>query len=238
MPFVNREPLNKIKEGKDQITGRKLVRYNKSLNRWQPNRCIPRVRSGEEDRVENYYEAKKDNFKGWRLHHRLELTIDNKEAVSMMDLINLGMYYHRPYFELIWLTIDEHNKLHGSTRIIEKNSMYGHTHSEESRKSMSEGHKKLGLVGDKASSWKGDNVTPQGLYVRYKKMYNKGEASLEELENAREIYRKSKRKGPHIWTEDERKEHSLKTKSRWDNYSEDRKLEIGLKISRTKIGVL
>lgn len=133
------EPWNSIKEGKDKITGKQLVHYNKKSQRWMPNRRIPRVRSGEEERVENYYEAKKDYFQGWELHHRLELTMDNEAALFMMDLINFGMYYHRPYFELIWLRINDHSRLHAYTRSGENSPMYGRTGDKHPRyeKSMS-----------------------------------------------------------------------------------------------------
>lgn len=73
-------------------------------------------KQGEFERIENYELAKADNFKGWDIHHRLELTLDGEYAHSKEDLIRLDMYYNRPYFELIFLTRTEHNKLHAKTR--------------------------------------------------------------------------------------------------------------------------
>lgn len=107
----NTTPLPRILNAKDPITGKKLV-LHKRTNRYAPNGYIPACRSGEEHLVENYELAKKDNFKGWICHHRLELTLNGEFANSAMDLVNKDMYYHRPYFELIWVRREEHSRLH------------------------------------------------------------------------------------------------------------------------------
>ena len=108
--------------------------------------------------IENYEKAKKDNFKGWECHHRLEThTPDGKrrdEDISHKELIALGMYWHRPPEELIFLTIKEHNafkkgkkfseehkKKIGETRrkyTGEKHPMYGKHHSEETKNKLRE----------------------------------------------------------------------------------------------------
>ena len=62
--------------------------------------------------IENYELAKADNFKGWVIHHRLELTLEGEYANSVDDLKRMKMYYNRSYFELIFLTRSEHMKLH------------------------------------------------------------------------------------------------------------------------------
>lgn len=108
----NTTPLPRILNARDPITGLKLVRFSKMYKRWIPGRKIPKCRSGEEHLVENYELAKKDKFKGWVCHHRLELTLDGEFANSAIDLVNKGMYFHRPYFELIWLRLGEHSRLH------------------------------------------------------------------------------------------------------------------------------
>lgn len=109
-------------------------------------------------RIENYYKAIADTTETWHLHHRLELTLDGEFAHSRENLKRLGMYYHRPYFELIFLTPSEHLRLHHKGKPLtsehrrkisvakkgEKNPWYGKLsprrgmhHSEEAKMKMS-----------------------------------------------------------------------------------------------------
>ena len=53
-----------------------------------------------------------DKTQVWHLHHRLELTLEGEFAHTSDELDKLGMYKHRPYFELIFLTEYEHKSLH------------------------------------------------------------------------------------------------------------------------------
>lgn len=69
-------------------------------------------RKGEREKIENYTDALADNFKGWDLHHRLEITLDGSFALNAADLKRLGMYYDRPYYELIYLRHGDHSRLH------------------------------------------------------------------------------------------------------------------------------
>jgi hypothetical protein len=69
-------------------------------------------RPNEQYLIENYELAKKDNFKGWHLHHRLELTLEGEPALTHKDLKRMGMYYNRLYFELIYLKAGDHSRLH------------------------------------------------------------------------------------------------------------------------------
>ena len=62
--------------------------------------------------IENYDKAISDQTQTYECHHRLELTLEGEHANSVQDLIRLDMYYHRPYFELIFLTKSDHYKLH------------------------------------------------------------------------------------------------------------------------------
>lgn len=73
-------------------------------------------RSGEFERIANYELAKADNFKGWCIHHRLELTLNGEYAHSKEELKRMNMYYNRPYFELIFLRLGEHMNLHNKAR--------------------------------------------------------------------------------------------------------------------------
>ena len=101
------------------------------------------------EKIENYQKAKKDNFKGWDCHHRLETHNSDGERrlvdITKKELIALGMYYNRPAEELIFLPTSEHRLLHNKG---EKNPNYGKPSwnkgkkmSEEARKKMREAHK-------------------------------------------------------------------------------------------------
>ena len=94
-------------------------------------------------KIENYEKAVADTTQKWECHHRLEFTINGEVAHSKDELKRLGMYYHRPYFELIFLTAKEHRFLHLSTRdrkeINKKisNTLKGRPLPEERRKKIS-----------------------------------------------------------------------------------------------------
>ena len=89
--------------------------------------------------IENYDKAIADTTQLWHCHHRRETIFSRK------DLIEIGEYYNRPACELIFLTPNEHHKLH---KIGENNPRFGKTAwnngkhlSEETRKKLSEANK-------------------------------------------------------------------------------------------------
>ena len=94
------------------------------------------------ENVENYQKAKKDNFIGWRCHHRLETHNSDGERrlvdISYKELKALGMYYNRPASELIFLTSREHNALHTKGK---QGYWKGKLFSEEAKKRMGEAKK-------------------------------------------------------------------------------------------------
>lgn len=102
-------------------------------------------------KIENYREAVNSEVM-YDCHHRLELTIENEFAHTKDELIRFGMYYNRPYFELIFLPSQEHISLHsrsmpegfrkkqGEKVTGEGNGMFGKKHSQESREKMSMKH--------------------------------------------------------------------------------------------------
>lgn len=65
-------------------------------------------------KIENYEQAINDKEHKWDCHHRLELTLDGEYAHNIEDLKRMGMYYDRPYFELIFIKHSEHVSLHTS----------------------------------------------------------------------------------------------------------------------------
>ena len=135
------------------------------------------------ENIENYQKAKKDDFKGWHCHHRLETHNSDGERrlvdISHNELKALGMYYNRPADELIFLTSREHNAFkkgkpawnrgkHTSDETRkkisegnkgkqagEKHPMYGKKHSDEARRKMSELHKgkNKGNTNTKGMHW-------------------------------------------------------------------------------------
>ena len=84
--------------------------------------------------IENYDKAAADNFKGWHCHHRLETHTSDGERrpvdITQVELKALGMYYHRPAEELIFLTTREHGAYNKGKR-----------HSAETRRKIAEAHK-------------------------------------------------------------------------------------------------
>ena len=92
----------------------------------------------EPEKIENYQLAKKDNFKGWECHHRLETHtpdgIRREVDISQEKLKALGMYYNRPPEELIFLPASEHRAFKKG----KNNPFYGKKHSEESKKRIGE----------------------------------------------------------------------------------------------------
>lgn len=64
--------------------------------------------------VENFYEAQKDDFNGWILHHKLE------QMFTASELMEMGIYYNCKPGELMFIRVSEHNnnlKLHYGCRI-------------------------------------------------------------------------------------------------------------------------
>ena len=86
--------------------------------------------------VENYQQAEAENFKGWCIHHRLEIQPDGTR-VSMQELIDQGLYYGRPAEELVFMRRGEHTSLHN----IGNTYIKGKHHSAETRHKISEANK-------------------------------------------------------------------------------------------------
>lgn len=109
------------------------------------------------ENIENYDKAKKDNFKGWDCHHRLETHNSDGERrlvdITVAELKALGMYYNRPAEELIFLRKGEHSAIRKVSEETKKkmvaakegenHPMYGKKHSVETINKMSEAHKNI-----------------------------------------------------------------------------------------------
>lgn len=91
------------------------------INLWNAKRyCIDPV-----EKIDGYERAKNEPGQ-FHLHHRLE-----EQGYSRKELISKGLYYERPAEELVFLTREEHVRLHHE----------GKTLSGESRKNLSEKRK-------------------------------------------------------------------------------------------------
>lgn len=67
--------------------------------------------------IENYEQAKNDPRKySWVLHHRLEIGYGYE--ITEGEMIKMGLYYHRPACELIFMPYGEHSTLHNNFKII------------------------------------------------------------------------------------------------------------------------
>ena len=105
---------------------------------------IKKICKDDITKIENYELAIADNTQVWDCHHRLELTLDGEYAHSKEELMRLGMYYHRPFFELIFLTPAEHKALHNSTEEYKRKMsevMKGRIITEEHKRKIGESHK-------------------------------------------------------------------------------------------------
>ena len=78
-------------------------------------------------KIENYDKAISDTTQTWHCHHRTEIWWN----CSKKDLIDNECYYNRKACELIFLTPEEHVKLHHKNKIV----------SEETKQKMSKAQK-------------------------------------------------------------------------------------------------
>lgn len=85
-------------------------------------------------KIENYEEAIADTTQTWHCHHRTEIWWN----CSKKELIEQECYYNRKACELIFLTPNEHKRIH---RIGNKSPHLGHHHSVETRRKIAEGLK-------------------------------------------------------------------------------------------------
>lgn len=120
------------------------ARYAEHKRLWE----LERYCSYGFEQIENYQQAAADGFKGWCIHRRLEFTVDGDFAHTSDSLKRLGMYYNRPHFELVFMTVKDHRRLHNAdakrrgTLFKGTTGHTGHRHTEEAKRKMSESHRK------------------------------------------------------------------------------------------------
>lgn len=103
-------------------------------------------------KIENYDKAISDTTQTWDLHHRLELTLYGEYAHNVEELKRMGMYYNRPYFELIFMTHSEHLRMHKKVRYVSEETrkrmsqaFKGRVFSEDTRKKLAESHRVVNI---------------------------------------------------------------------------------------------
>lgn len=149
--------------------------------------------------IENYQEALNDPDRVWDCHHRRE----TDEGLTKKQLIKMGLYYHRPPEELIFLTRKDHRILHGmpeeqklkrsqqwsgdknpmynSRRYGIKNPFYGKQHTIETKIKMSANHRDV--KRDKNPNYK--FICPLKLLYLYNKQKMTINSIAEELNVSR-----------------------------------------------------
>ena len=150
-------------------------------------------------KIENYDKAIADTTQTWHLHHRLELTLDGEFALTAAQLKMHDMYYHRPYYELIFLTPAEHRRIHNigqssETREKRVNTLMGHSVSEESRRKMSESAIRQNRTG-KNSPWYGKHHSEESK----KKMSESHKGKLKGVPKSPEQRRKMSEARKEYW---------------------------------------
>ena len=103
------------------------IMTNSKLNHWKKYCCEPL------ELVENYQQALAENFKGWCMHHRREIQPDGTR-MSVQELIDQNLYFHRPASELVFMRREEHSFLHSTGNTNTK----GMTLSAEHRRKIAE----------------------------------------------------------------------------------------------------
>ena len=153
--------------------------------------------------IENYQQAKADNFAGWCIHHRLE--IQESKRVSRQELKDKDLYYDRPASELVFMRTTEHKRLH----LIGNTNTKGRTLSAETRKKIAEALRGRTFSAERcakmSNSMKGKNTgktrtleTKQKLSLAHKgkPTWNKGKTSCFSKET---LQKKSKSMTGKLW---------------------------------------
>lgn len=186
------------------------------------------------ENIENFEKAKADNFKNWVCHHRLQTwTSDGKRRdvdILAKELKALNIYYNRPAEELIFLTRNEHAKLHNKGRKFsdehrKKISDAKKDMSDETKKKISENHK--GMLGKRHSEEtkrkisegnKGKQLTEETKKKMSEKA--KGRQHTDEAKKKMSEAKKGKpscRKGSHLTKEQKKKISISNAGRRWYN---------------------
>lgn len=144
-------------------------------------------------KIKNYDKAISDDTQTWECHHMTETWWN----CSRQDLIDNECYYGRKACELIFLTKEEHTRLHHK----------GKKHSTETRRKMSVSHK--GKVISKE--------TRKNMSKSHKGKPSNHKNKPVSVESRRKISESLKGKKKKPFSEEHRKKISEAAKKRWKN---------------------
>lgn len=97
--------------------------------------------------IENYEKAVADETRVWDCHHRLETHTSDGERrlvdISTKELKALGVYYARPPEELIFMTQEEHHRLHRHGKKLDEETINKRTEKQKGAKRSDETKRRL-----------------------------------------------------------------------------------------------
>ena len=150
-------------------------------------------------KIENYDKAIADTTQTWHLHHRMEFTLDGEFALTSEQLKMHDMYYHRPYYELIFLTPTEHMILHMKDKCLH----------EDTKQRISES-----LKGIKRGPMSEEHRRKLSESKKGKSAWNKGKRGIYSEETRRKMGEANKDKKGHHHSEETRRKLSEAAKNR------------------------
>lgn len=98
-------------------------------------KCVKRYCKDDISLIENYDKAITDDTQTWHCHHKLEIQGEFTNSIELLK--KCGLYYNVPAWQLIFLTHNDHTRLHAYF----KKTMLGKSHSEETKRKISESEK-------------------------------------------------------------------------------------------------
>ncbi len=140
--------------------------------------------------IENYNKAFSDETQIWDCHHKKEI----EEGKNQEQLKKEGLYYNRPPEELIFLTSNEHHKLHSLNMSEEWKRKNSEAHKGKKRKPFTEESKMKMSEAAKRRSTE-EYKTKMSLAKRGKKRKPFTEEHRKHISEARKKYYQDKQRG-------------------------------------------
>lgn len=113
--------------------------------------------------IENYDQAMADKTQTWHCHHRHEIDW----ALPREELIAIGRYYDVHHSELIFLTSEEHKRLHAAG---ENNPNYGKECSWKGKQRTEETKAKMSIA--KKGKYEGENNPNYKYHISKEELYD------------------------------------------------------------------